>query len=910
MTGTVDIDLSRQLTEERRARLSAERQLQTREAELREVQSKLACQARKHAYTLLENREAMSGIISQAESLRDEHLVLQAELDEAARAAEEAEERLWQALQTVRDGFALFDRDNRLIVANTSYLRPFEGLEAVQPGLSYRDMLHLLADEGIVDTEGPPGVWIDMMLRRWKEEKIRPQVVRLWNGQLIRLIDRRTPEGGIVTLGVDQTDSMRMWEAVETIPDGFVLYDLDDRMVMCNARFKEIYAASAEVLVPGVTFEEILRHGLKLGTYPDAVGREEEWLENRLIAHRDANVQVEQQMADGSWLRMVDRPTFDGGRVGLRIDITAIKENEAALVVERERAETANRAKSAFLANMSHEIRTPMNGVVGMADLLSDTPLDDEQRLYVDTIRNSGAALLQILNDVLDFSKIEADRVELRSDPFDLETCVHEVLMLMRPQVQQKSLDLLLDYDMFLPTQFVGDAGRVRQILTNLIGNAVKFTLSGHILVRVVGAVCDDDDTRYRVHITIEDTGIGIPADKVEHVFGMFNQVEDERNRAFEGTGLGLPICRQLTELMGGKVWVESEEDVGTCFGFSMVLGLQTQADGHSLRAPDAYRRALIVDRASVGCQVLSRQLSALGLEVSQTAPSQIDTAQIGSDVAVFVSHAEIGGDNAALLDAVRSAGASGVFVVSGDAAGDRKTLEGLTDADAVLAWPLRRQALVDAMSLAIAGPDPDGMPASDAPAAPPERIVPGTPTHGSAGAHRQEVEGAPWRDGPAQGGVGGGLKAAIRPDLPPPPDRRPRVLAAEDNRTNQLVLRKMLKDQPVDVEIVPNGAEAVAAFERDRPDIILMDISMPGMDGKEATRRIRALEASSGVARVPIVAMTAHAMAGDAEDILAAGLDHYMTKPLSKADLLAHVSAVAAARGTERQDAVPAGQA
>ena len=216
-----------------------------------------------------------------------------------------------------------------------------------------------------------------------------------------------------------------------------------------------------------------------------------------------------------------------------------------------------------------------MNGVVGIADLLTETDLNDEQRLFVDTIKSSGEALLVIINDVVDFSKIEADKIVLHSDGFDLERSIHEILIMLQGKAREKGIELILDYDMFLLSRFIGDQGRIRQILTNLIRNALKFTLQGHVLVRVVGV--EQDDGTAALTLTIEDTGIGIPEDKIDHIFGEFSQVDDEQNRQFEGTGLGLAISKRLIELMGGTIWATSQVDVGTSFGLSFALPLMKQ---------------------------------------------------------------------------------------------------------------------------------------------------------------------------------------------------------------------------------------------------------------------------------------------------------------------------------------------
>ena len=833
------MSLGDKLAEERRGRLAAERLLELKQAELIDANRKLGKHALQLSHEITETRAKVAEV-------RTENQRVMLQLGEATQKIEIVEGQLWQALETVRDGFAMFDPSGRMELANPAYLSIFDGVDTVGPGCSYAHVLDILTEEGIVDLQGErPLHWQARMLARWEEDPIPNATLRLWNGRFVKIQDRRTPEGGVVTLGVDITGLMRMWSAVEELPDGFVIYDSEDRLLMCNEPYREIYKASAPAIVPGAAFEDILRYGLDHGQYSDAIGREDAWLEDRLTLHRAASIEHEQQLEDGRWLRVYERQTRDGGRVGLRIDITQIKQDQQRLKEAMIRAEAANRAKSAFLANMSHEIRTPMNGVVGMADLLMETALSEEQRLYLDTIRSSGEALLVIINDILDYSKIEADKLQLHPEPFDLERAIHEVVMLLQPIARDKDIALLVDYDMFLPTRFVGDPGRIRQILTNLIGNAVKFTVEGHVLVRVVGIVDGGGGSRTAIHVTIEDTGIGIPADKIDHVFGEFNQVEDDRNRSFEGTGLGLTITRRLVELMGGEVWAESELGRGSCFGLRIVLPADEPILYETAALPPWLKRVLVVDDHGANRMILSKQLQILGLETEfcKTGAEVIDRMADLPDL--MVCEQDLPDMSAQDLVAhLRRAGRAVPTILLTDNPG-KLCAELGAEVDAVLQKPAPRRALFAAL---------EGL--------------------------------APLRRCGAAG-TGDAPMARRSPGPVPTPKTdgaRIDVLVAEDNKTNQLVFRKMAAGFDLDLRFANNGLEAVAAFRERRPDLIFMDISMPQMDGKQATREIRGLEGDGP--RVPIIAVTAHAMSGDREAILSAGLDDYLTKPLRKAEL------------------------
>ena len=649
-----------------------------------------------------------------------------------------------------------------------------------------------------------------------------------------------------------ETAERRLWHSIQAFQDGFAFFDADGNLIGANTAYLNIFDGLEEVS-PGISYLRILQlltdEGL-INTGDMAADAWREMMNERW--HSPAPEPVVIQLWDERYLRLIDQRGHDGDMVTLALDITSTVRYEEELRAARARAEAANRAKSAFLANMSHEIRTPMNGVVGMAELLSDTGLSEEQRLYASTIKNSGEALLVIINDVLDYSKIEADKLELHPEPFDLERSLHEVVMLLQPTARDKGIALLVDYDLFLPTRFTGDPGRIRQVLTNLAGNAVKFTKEGHVTLRVTG-ITSPDDKQCAVHVNIEDTGIGIPEEKIGHIFGEFNQVEDERNRQFEGTGLGLAISKRLIEMMGGEIWVDSEEGKGSCFGFRLPLPVEAGPEAAVPALPSTLRHVLLVDDLPLNCEILQKHLLMLGVRVSTagTAAAALAAMQEGIDLV-------ISGHNLPVLDGVQLArdlksgpwrGVPVLLLNSSPQAANDPEIRQLVNG--VLQNPVPRDELFRQLANLAGSGKPAAAPSAAGPE--PAAAIP--------------------------------LAAAPEPPACPPGPaiRRMRVLAAEDNKTNQLVFRKMVKELNIELKFASNGLEAVEAFRTFAPDLIFMDISMPKMDGKEATAEIRKLEAGTGN-HVPVVALTAHAMAGDAEGILAAGLDHYLTKPLRKA--------------------------
>ena len=448
-----------------------------------------------------------------------------------------------------------------------------------------------------------------------------------------------------------------------------------------------------------------------------------------------------------------------------------------------------------------------------------------------------------IINDVLDYSKIEADKLVLHPAPFDLERSLHEVMMLLQPSAQDKNIQLLIDFDVFLPTRFVADPGRIRQVMTNLVGNAVKFTDQGQVLIRVVGF--QDEPGQQQLHITVEDTGIGIAPQHLEHIFGEFNQVDDQANRKFEGTGLGLAITKRLIEQMGGSIWVESEPGQGACFGLQLTLPI-AEDDARDLTPPITFRRALVVDPQLTNRSILGRQLETFGLQVTlcRSAAEALEAIATNPPFDVILTDSDLPDqDGLALASHLRRAGHQLPIVMYSAnpiAFGDDPRVQ--EDLNALLPKPILRRDLYRKLQMLSSQ-----TPATAAPSA-----APTTPT--------------------AQ--------------------RAMRVLAAEDNRTNQLVFRKMVKDLDIELEFANNGREAVDLFQSFQPDMIFMDISMPEMDGREAARAIRRLELASKE-HVPIIALTAHAMDGDATDILSAGIDDYLTKPLRRAAITERIAAL-----------------
>jgi len=506
----------------------------------------------------------------------------------------------------------------------------------------------------------------------------------------------------------------RLRAVLEAIPEGMVLLDEQGRYRLWNRTYAEIYHRSADLFAVGERLIDVLKIGVARGDYPDAQGREDDWLRERELQLNETGARYEQRLSDGRWLLIEDRRLPDGGMLGLRVDITEMKEQALALAAAAEAAEAANRAKSEFLANVSHEIRTPLHGILGMAQvLMRDEALAETQRSRVGLISQSGKVLLELLNDLLDLAKIEAGKLTVQEVAFRPAAVAEAVCGPFAAVAQEKGLELAVELEVLDGAVWLGDPLRLQQVIANLVSNAIKFTSEGQV---ALVAACVGPET---VEFRVSDTGIGIPPERLAEVFEKFAQVESASDRRFGGTGLGLTLSRQLAEMMGGSLTATSTPGAGSVFTLTLPIKVASAA-----AAPAPEEAAL------------------------QEAP---------------------------------------------------------------------------ALSL--------------------------------------------------------------------------RILAAEDNATNQLILRALLEPLGAEVTVAENGRDAIEAFRAGGFDLILMDVQMPVTDGVAATGEIRRLEAAEGRARTPIVALSANVMAHHVAEYRAAGMDAVVGKPFEAEALWAAIVGLAVER-------------
>jgi PAS domain S-box-containing protein len=652
---------------------------------------------------------------------------------------------------------------------------------------------------------------------------------------------------------------------IENTPLAIVALDAAHAVQMCNSAFERLFRYRKQDVL-GLLLTDLVAKG--------EIRESAEFNKKDVTSGITTHLVTQRSRGDGSLVEVeiFAVPLVVGGKVtgGLVLyqDITERKRAEVALLRAKEAAEAASRAKSEFLANMSHEIRTPMNGIIGMTGLALDTNLTAEQREYLSIVKTSADSLLTLINDILDFSKIEAGKLDLDPIDFPLRQSLGETMKTLGFRAHEKGLELAWRVEDAVPEYLSGDLHRLRQVLVNLVGNAVKFTERGEVVVAV--ALESKSADGVQLHFTVKDTGIGIAPEKQDVVFEAFTQADGSTTRKYGGTGLGLAITTQIVQLMGGKIWLESEVGCGSTFHFTVRFEIAAgKGTAPSAVDPDILRGSLVlvVDDNRTNRIILAEMLAKWGMLVETADGVEVAIAILdrlhreGRAIALIISDLHMPHvDGFTLAKRVRTSSPFDqipILLLSSSAQQDQ--LARCRDAGiaACLMKPVQPSELLDTVMNAVFKP--------------------------------------PQQEPPDE--------------LPPllPPEGRPgmKVLLAEDNAVNRTLARKLLEKYGHTVVIAENGREVLEALRRESVDLVLMDVQMPQMDGLEATVAIRESEKSTG-AHLPIVALTAHAMKGDRERCLAAGADDYLTKPIHTPELLAILDRIQGVKTAQPPAAAP----
>ena len=790
------------------------------------------------------------------------------------KKAEEALARERNLLRTlidlIPDCIYVKDSDSRFLVANAGVARlagasqPEKLLGKTDFDLFPKDLAQRYRDDELsVIRSGQPVVNREEPTRtaegeqRWLLTTKVP--LRNQHGDVIGLVGMGRD---ITQIKADEAELRRAREAlvaernllrtvIDLIPERVYLKDRQSRFLMGNRAMTERLRLKTPEDYLGKTDFDLFPRELATVFFAD---------EQQILRSGEPLLNKEEFRVapDGShqWTLTTKVPLHDQqdnivGLVGVGRNITEHKNREAELQRAKEAAEVASRAKSEFLANMSHEIRTPLNGIVGMTDLALETELTSEQREYLDTVKISADCLLSVINDILDFSKIEAGRIDLDATDFDLRDSLEATLKTLALRADEKGLELLCEIAPDVPDAVRGDFSRLRQIVVNLVGNAIKFTSQGEVALKVQ-VEAEDGDARI-LYFTVSDTGIGIPLEKQKVIFEPFTQADTSTTRKYGGTGLGLTISNRLVEMMGGKMWVDSEPGRGTCFHFTVRLSVSEKPrEAGAIASKEILRgvKVLVVDDNRTNRRILDGMLNHWQMKPTLVESGEQALAELSAGVAAGQPYTLVltdllmpKMDGFELGERIRQrpelSAAIIMMLTSAGHRGDAQRCQQL-DVAAYLLKPIRQSELREAIARVLGARESNG----------PIPLI---------------------------------TRYSLRDECEPTAVLR--VLLAEDNTVNQRLAVRMLEKRGHRVVVASNGREALVALEKESFDLVLMDVQMPEMDGFEATAALREKERWNGT-HLPVVALTAHAMKGDRERCMAAGMDAYLTKPIRSQDL------------------------